>query len=57
MSCLIQNVQATFYCMKLGNLLKKLGEFSLFLNWEGACIRPKIWPRKIPDATFQPGLH
>ena len=28
-----------YYCKILGNLFTILGKFSLFLNWEGACIR------------------
>ena len=41
-----------YYCKKLGNLFTILGKFSLFLNLEGAFIRPQIWPWKIPDINM-----
>ena len=31
-----------------GNIIHNFGKFLLFLNWEGADIRPQIWPKKIP---------
>ena len=37
---------------KLGKAYIILGSFCSFLNWEGADIRPKIRPRKIPDVLF-----
>ena len=34
---------------ELRTIFTILGSFFSFLNWEGAEIRPQIWPRKIPD--------
>ena len=37
------------YYQKLGILFTIMGKFSSFLNREMACIRLRIWPRKILD--------
>ena len=31
-----------------GRLFTILGSFCSFLDWKGADIRPKNWPRKVP---------
>ena len=59
MSFLIQNFQVWLRIIARNweIYFKKSRKFNLFLTWEGACIQPQIWPRKIPDAAFHPVLH
>ena len=58
MTCQMQIFHIGFvFLQKIGFFPVNLGNFSVFLKWEGAWIRLQLWPMKIPGVILPCTLY